>query len=57
MIEVIADVLTTDAVRIAMGDTVDIAEWGGTRPLAGRVRRIGPAAFSRWGTGCRGMTY
>jgi len=46
-LEVIADVLSSDAVRIHPGDAVEIVEWGGDRPLAGRVRSIEPSAFTR----------
>ena len=46
-LEVVADVLSSDAVRIQPGDAVEIVEWGGDRPLAGRVRSIEPSAFTR----------
>jgi HlyD family secretion protein len=46
-LEVIADVLSSDAVRINPGDAVEIVEWGGDRPLPGRVRSIEPSAFTR----------
>jgi HlyD family secretion protein len=46
-LEVIADVLSSDAVRIHPGDAVEIVEWGGDRPLWGRVRSIEPSAFTR----------
>jgi len=46
-IEVVADVLSSDAVRMRSGDKVIIAEWGGDTPLLGRVARIEPAAFTR----------
>jgi HlyD family secretion protein len=46
-LEVIADVLSSDAVRIRPGDAVEIVEWGGERPLSGRVRSIEPSAFTR----------
>ena len=46
-LEVIADVLSSDAVRIDPGDAVEIVEWGGDRPLRGRVRSIEPSAFTR----------
>ena len=44
-IEVVADLLSSDAVRVAAGNAVRIENWGGTAPLTGRVRRIEPAAF------------
>jgi HlyD family secretion protein len=46
-LEVISDVLSSDAVRIHPGDAVDIVEWGGDQPLTGRVRSIEPSAFTR----------
>jgi HlyD family secretion protein len=46
-LEVVADLLTTDAVHVQPGTTVVIQGWGGERPLAGEVRRIEPSAFTR----------
>lgn len=46
-LEVVADVLTTDAVRIAPGMSVRIERWGRGEPLAGRVRRVEPSAFTK----------
>lgn len=45
-LEVVVDVLTEDAVPIRPGDAVRIAQWGGERPLHGRVRRVEPDAFT-----------
>lgn len=45
--EVVVDVLSTDAVRIRPGDDVEIVEWGGDRPISGLVRSIEPSAFTR----------
>ena len=44
-LEVVADLLSTDAVRIPAGAQVLIEGWGGTHPLQGRVRRIEPSGF------------
>ena len=44
-LEVVADLLSTDAVRISPGARVLIDEWGGNKPLSGRVRRIEPSGF------------
>jgi HlyD family secretion protein len=44
-IEVVADLLSSDAVRVAVGNAVRIENWGGPAPLTGRVRRIEPSAF------------
>jgi HlyD family secretion protein len=47
VLEVVVDVLSQDAVRIGPGAKVRIEHWGGETPLAGRVRRVEPAAFTR----------
>lgn len=46
-LEVEVDVLSTDAVRIRPGARVILNEWGGEKALAGRVRLIEPAAFTK----------
>jgi HlyD family secretion protein len=46
-LEVVIDVLSTDAVRIAPGAPVTIERWGGDKPLEGRVRRVEPSAFTK----------
>ena len=46
VVEVVVDVLSADAVRISPGDPVAVEEWGGERPLRGRVRLVEPAAFT-----------
>jgi HlyD family secretion protein len=46
-IEVVADFLSTDAVRIQPGASVLIEGWGGSDPLKGRVRRVEPAGFMK----------
>lgn len=46
-LEVVADVLTTDAVRIAPGMPVLIERWGQPEPLQGRVRLVEPSAFTK----------
>jgi HlyD family secretion protein len=46
-LEVVVDVLTTEAVGIKAGDPVSIERWGGPVPLQGRVRRVEPGAFTR----------
>ncbi|MDO8501827.1 MAG: HlyD family efflux transporter periplasmic adaptor subunit [Gemmatimonadaceae bacterium] len=46
-LEVIADVLSSDAVRIHPGNAVEIVEWGGDHALSGSVRAIEPSAFTR----------
>ena len=46
-IEVVADFLSTDAVRIQPGAPVLIEGWGGSHPLKGRVRLVEPAGFMK----------
>lgn len=41
-IEVVADLLSREAVRVKSGDRVEITQWGGETPLIGRVKRIEP---------------
>jgi HlyD family secretion protein len=45
--EIVADFLSTDAVRIQPGAAVLIEGWGGSDPLEGRVRRVEPAGFMK----------
>lgn len=47
ILEVVVDLLTTDAVHVRVGTTVTIQDWGGDHPLTGRVRQIEPSAFTR----------
>ena len=46
-LEIIADFLTTDAVRIKPGANARIERWGGSQPLHARVRLVEPAAFTK----------
>lgn len=46
-IEIEAEILSRDAVMIHPGDSVEIEQWGGEKPLTGRVRRVEPAAFTK----------
>ncbi len=46
-LEIVVDVLTTEAVKIKAGVPVRIKGWGGTVPLQGRVRRVEPSAFKK----------
>jgi HlyD family secretion protein len=45
--EIVADFLSTDAVRIQPGAAVLVEGWGGSEPLKGRVRRVEPAGFMK----------
>ena len=49
-LEIVVDVLSTDAVEIRPGADVDIEHWGGLGALKGRVRRVEPAAFTKVST-------
>jgi HlyD family secretion protein len=46
-LEVIADLLSTDAVRVSPGDAVLIEQWGDGRPFQGHVRRVEPSGFMK----------
>jgi HlyD family secretion protein len=46
-IEVVVDLLTVDAVRVAPGARVSIERWGGDMPLEGRVRLVEPSGFTK----------
>jgi HlyD family secretion protein len=46
-LEVVADFLSTDAVRIPEGAAVIVDQWGGGRSLDGRVRRVEPSGFTK----------
>ena len=45
--EVVADVQSTDAVKLESGMPVRIVRWGGTNALQGRVRLVEPVGFTR----------
>jgi HlyD family secretion protein len=46
-LEIVAELLSADAVRIAKGAAVEIAAWGGDKPLQGRVRLVEPLGFRK----------
>jgi HlyD family secretion protein len=46
-LEIVADYLSSDAVRIAAGDTALIRDWGDTVELRARVRLIEPSGFTK----------
>ena len=46
-IEIVADLLSTDAVRVKPGARAMIEQWGGETALAAAVRRIEPAGFTK----------
>lgn len=41
-LEIVTDLLSADAVRVHPGAPVSIEDWGGVRPLRGRVRLVEP---------------
>ena len=46
-LEIVADYLSSDAVRIQSGQPAHIDRWGGEGTLAARVRRVDPAGFTK----------
>jgi HlyD family secretion protein len=46
-IEIVADFLSTDAVRIRAGQRVRVERWGGSDALEGRVRLVEPSGFTK----------
>ncbi len=45
--EIVADLLSTDAVRVSPGAEVLIEQWGGGHTLHGKVRRVEPSGFMK----------
>lgn len=43
-LEIVADLLSRDAVRLSPGATAQVERWGGDTPLTARLRRIAPTA-------------
>jgi HlyD family secretion protein len=46
-LEIVADLLSTDAVRVKRGARTIIEQWGGEKQLEARVRRIEPSGFTK----------
>ena len=46
-LEIVADLLSTDAVRVMPGARAMIEQWGGQKTLDAKVRRIEPAGFTK----------
>jgi HlyD family secretion protein len=46
-LEIVVDVLTTDAAAISPGARVTVEHWGGPETLDGRVRLVEPGAFTK----------
>ena len=46
-LEIVVDLLSTDAVKVKQGAQAHVEGWGGGRELAAKVRRIDPAGFTK----------
>lgn len=46
-LEIVSDLLSTDAVKVRAGQRVFIEQWGGDKPLTGVVRRVEPYGFTK----------
>ncbi|WP_417807213.1 efflux RND transporter periplasmic adaptor subunit [Thioclava sp.] len=46
-LEVLSQLLSTDAVQVTLGDRVIIDGWGGAKPLSGVVDRVDPWGFTK----------
>jgi len=46
-IEILIDLLSSDAIRVKPGNRVVIMDWGGEKELQGVVKTVGPAAFTK----------
>jgi HlyD family secretion protein len=46
-LEVVIELLSTDAVKVSQGAMVFIENWGGPKVLEGRIRLIEPSAFTK----------
>lgn len=47
-LEIVTELLSTDAVRVSVGNRVIITNWGGPTPLNGIVERIDPWGFTKF---------
>ena len=47
-LEIVAELLSTDAVKVNAGDRVIIDKWGGSAPLEGVVERIEPWGYTKF---------
>jgi HlyD family secretion protein len=45
-LEIVVDLLSSDAVKVRAGQRVEILAWGGEETLEGRVRRVEPFGFT-----------
>ncbi len=44
-LEIVSDLLSTDAVKVRPGAPVVLEQWGGDHPIRARVRRVEPSGF------------
>ncbi|WP_068111969.1 efflux RND transporter periplasmic adaptor subunit [Tropicimonas marinistellae] len=47
-LEVVVELLSTDAVQVEVGDRVIVDKWGGPQPLSGEVVRVDPWGFTKY---------
>ena len=47
-LEIVAELLSTDAVKVTKGDRVIIEKWGGISPLDGVVKRVEPWGYTKF---------
>ncbi len=47
-LEVVVELLSTDAVQVGKGDRVIVDKWGGPTPLAGEVIRVDPWGYTKY---------
>ena len=45
--EIVTDLLSSDAVRVSVGDRAIFDDWGGPKSLEGRVRRVEPYGYTK----------
>jgi HlyD family secretion protein len=46
-LEIVSDLLSSDAVKVKPGATVLLEQWGGDHPIRARVRNVEPSGFMR----------
>jgi len=46
-LEIVSDLLSTDAVRVDAGARVMVEQWGGSHTIQARVRRVEPSGFTK----------
>lgn len=47
LLEIVADLISEDAVKVRAGDAATITDWGGPGVLNARVRRVEPSGFTK----------